>query len=474
MRLFFIWTDMGLAKGIIPKLKAESHNVVYWVGLKGNGEENFPDIIFHDHFDAYDGKPAPALASTEFEPASPELTSRFQDAESLILTMMNKRFGWMGVDERKHLYYEMLSYWWGVVKKFRPECIIFTTVPHTVYDYLLYELARSLNIRTIMFRAAMPVDGRLLLYEDFRGGSLDLREELEKNKNRVFSPAELSDEWREFYEKQTDASYDAMPGYLKESHARHSFLNRMLLKMRAVSVALKEGTFLEQALLRVIKLFKENIRDEYVRVQSLPDYSQKFVYAPLHYQPESTSSPLGGIFVDQILMIKAISASLPDGWLIYVKEHPTQWFKRGLNFVGSRYRGYYEKIAEIKNVRIAPISTDTYALIKFCRAVSTISGVAGLEALPRGKPVLVFGYPWYRDCPGVFKISDTDSCRQALQKIAGGFAPDPKSVINFLKSVDKTAISGYIEDYGQRFSQLSEEENIVNLSGAIIDKLQKK
>src|SRR3989344_1812448 len=130
----------------------------------------------------------------------------------------------MGVDERKHLYYEMLSYWWGVVKKFRPECIIFTTVPHTVYDYLLYELARSLNIRTIMFRAAMPVD-------------------------------------------------------VKESHARHSFLNRMLLKMRAVSVALKEGTFLEQALLRVIKLFKENIRDEYVRVQSLPDYSQKFVYA---------------------------------------------------------------------------------------------------------------------------------------------------------------------------------------------------
>lgn len=474
MRLFVVWTDMDLAKSLIRRLQAESHDVVYWVGRKGGGEEDFPDIIFHDHYDAWDGKPAPALASVEFEPASRELISKFHGVESLILTMMNKHFDWMGVDERRHVYYGMLSYWAGVLEKFKPEGVIFTTVPHTIYDYLLYELARASNLRTVMFRGTLPVAGRLLLYEDFRIGSRDLQEALKKNKNRVFSPAELSREWQEFYEKQTNASEDATPTYLKESRKRNSFLNRMRLKARAVKTAFKQGTFLEQALLRLVKSFKENIRDEHARVQSLPDFSQKFVYAPLHYQPESTSSPMGDVFADQILMVKTLSAALPNGWLIYVKEHPSQWFKRGFNFAGSRYRGYYEKIAAIPNVRLVPLATDNFTLITKAQAVATISGVSGSEALMRQRPVVVFGYPWYKDCPGIFKAENVETCRDAFSQIENGFSVDPKAVLNFIGTIDQIALRGYIDGYQQRVSGRLKEETLESISGAINYSLKRK
>lgn len=474
MRLFVLWSGMDLARSVVSGLKAAGHEVVYWVGNKNGYSNDFPEIIFHDHFDAWNGKPAPALSDTEFEPASPELISRFHKTESIILTMMNKRFDWMGTDERKHFYYEMLSYWSGVLKKYRPEAVIFDTVPHTVYDYLLYELARSENIRTVMFRGTLPVTGRLLLYEDFREGSLSLKTRAEENKNRKFSINDLSDEWREFYEKQTSPKYDSTPRYLQENRKRFSFFNRILLKTKAVQASAKNGTLFEQVLFRIIKSLKENIRDEHKRVESAPDYSQKFVYMPLHYQPESTTSALGDIFVDQILALKTLSASLPENWALYVKEHPTQWFKRGLNFAGSRYRGYYEKISKIKNVFLVPIDTDTYSLIHKAQAVATISGVPGSEALLRQKPVLLFGYPWYQHFPGVFKVENVETCRKALKKIEGGLSVNPQDTINFLKSVDETALRGYIDEYQQQTSKVSKEETLKNILSAISSVLGKK
>lgn len=465
---------MDLAKEVIGRLKSRSHDVVYWVGRKGNGEENFPDIIFHDHYDAWDGKPAPALASVDFDPPSRELIERLHKAESLILTMMNKHFDWMGVDERRHVYYQMLSYWSGVIKKFKPDAVIFSYIPHTVYDYLLFELASREGIKTVMFHNVAPIAGRMLVYKDFREGSAALRAQFEKNKNGFFSTKDLSANMRKFYEASISAVQDTTPQYLKESYRRFSFLNRMLIKGRAVAASFVSGDFIELALMRVLKSLKENIRDEHARLQVVPDYTKKFVYVPLHYQPECTSSPLGDIFVDQILMLKILSASLPKDWLIYVKEHPTQWFKRGFNFASSRYRGYYEKIAAIKNVRLIPMATSSYDLIRSARATATISGVVGSESVLRQKPVMIFGYPWYRDCPGVFKIEDVKTCRAALQEIEKGFLPDPQAVINFFKAVDNIGISAYIDGYTQRMSGLNLSVSADNLSRVIFEMLENK
>ncbi|MDP2946803.1 MAG: capsule biosynthesis protein, partial [Nanoarchaeota archaeon] len=86
--------------------------------------------------------------------------------------------------------------------------------------------------------------------------------------------------------------------------------------------------------------FKQNLKKEYNSVQTKPDFDKKFIYVPLNLQPECSTSPQGNIFVDQILMIETLSASLPSDWIIYVKEHPIQWLRRGLNFFYYLYQGY--------------------------------------------------------------------------------------------------------------------------------------
>ena len=103
------------------------------------------------------------------------------------------------------------------------------------------------------------------------------------------------------------------------------------------------------------------------------------------------------MFVDQILMIETLAAALPEGWVLYVKEHPWQMWNNGLNYSSCRYPGYYKKISRLKNTFLVPIEANTFDLIKNCQAVATVTGTAGWEAVLRLKPAIVFGYAWYRE-----------------------------------------------------------------------------
>lgn len=464
MRIFLMWgSGYPDAKDLINELR-KSHQVVYFVGeFQGN---NFPEIIFHDYFEAYEGKPAKEIDISKFDPAGEHLIRSLRDVESLILIMMNKRFDWLYTDERRHLYFDMLRYWYGVLKHYKPDLIIFRTVPHAAFDYLVYELARILNIRTIMFWNSFLPD-RLFVYNDFRLGDEVLRQKIEENKNKNFSLEDLSEVTRAYYTLQTEKGRDPTPVYTKADKKNFSLLNMLLIKIKIVMKSFFDLSIFEKTVLAMFKLFKQNIKDEYESVESEIFFDKPFVYLPLHFQPECTSCPLGEMFADQILMVEIISASLPEGWLLYVKEHPIQWFPRGLNFFSSRYRGYYKKIAALSNVRLVPLKTDTYDLINKSQAVATISGVAGIEALMRLKPVMIFGYPWYRDAPGVLKVNDTDSCREAFQKIVSDFKPTTQETINFLKSVDEAAIYGYIDSFGKAGSEISEQENLKHIIEAI-------
>ena len=179
------------------------------------------------------------------------------------------------------------------------------------------------------------------------------------------------------------------------------------------------------------------------------------------------------MFVDQILMIEILSAALPDGWIIYVKEHPTQWLAFGLNYTDSRYLGYYKKIAKIKNVSLIPVETDTYALINKSQAVATVTGTAAWEGILRLKPGIIFGYPWYRDCPGIFRVDSVESCRQSLNKIINNFSFDQGQIINYLKSFDDATIHGYIEGGIGRNSRLTKEENVDNINKSVMLEIKK-
>ena len=472
MRIFLIGSSGSEIKNLMSMIKDHGHKIVYWVGPLADEKDRPTECVFHDFHDALDCLPAGGVDVSDFFPPGKGLIEKMYKTESLILTMMNKHYSKMSLDERRHFYYNLLQYWHGVIRKFKPDLIIFPIIPHTVFNYLIYELARLLGIKTIMFEDTWVSD-RLLSYADFWEGSHKLHEEIKKNKDKNFLLTDLSSDLQEYYKLHTDERRDATPPCMKEWRKKYSIINYILLKVKIVIKSLKDFTIFKKIPFYFFKYFKQNIRKEYAGVKTEPDFSKKFIYAPLNYQPERTSSPQGDMFVDQILMIEILSAALPENWVIYVKEHPNQWLSTGLNFTGSRYQGYYKRLARIKNVKLIPIEVDTYALINKSQAVATVTGTAAWEGILRLKPGIIFGYPWYLNCPGIFRVDSVESCQGALNKIISGFNFEQQQVINYLKSFDEATIHGYVEGGIGRNSRLTKEENIGNINKLIALEINK-
>ena len=334
MKIFLIWDIMNSKEAnLLPKLKGESNKIIYWVSWP-QGEKYKPsETIFHNLLDAIPGIPAKGIDMSEFPPPGKDLIERLYKVESLILTMMNRWPGKLHTDERKHLYYNMLQYWCGILKKYKPDVIIHHTIPHDICSYIVYELGHLLNIKTIMFEDA-KVSDRVLTYSDFWRGSDDLRKELQKNQNKNFSLEDLGKDLQEYYKLQTDPNRDATPVYIDILKNQYSKSNLLVHRLKRLKNYLKNENILQLIIQSINSRFKQNLKKEYNSVQIKPDFrksdflNKKFIYVPLHLQPELSTSPLGDIFVDQILMIETLSASLPPGWIIYVREHPLQWIRR--------------------------------------------------------------------------------------------------------------------------------------------------
>jgi hypothetical protein len=473
MKILLIWaTTYSRLEPLIRKLEENGHEIPYWVGSSENGKA--PDLkgtVFHDHYAAWVGSPAAGAALAESPPPGKGLIERMHKTESLVLTMMNKKFDPLCVDERRHIYYAMLGYWYGVINKYKPEAIVFPDTPHTVYNYIIHDLAKLLGIKTVMFEDSWVSD-RVITYLDLWKGSERLRQRLKNNSGKNFSLSDLSEDIREYYLKQTNPDIDSTPEYTKFYQSESRALKRLRRRIVIARQSVKDGALLPRVISFIARKFKMDLKKEYARCAVRPDFSKPYVYVPLCFQPERTSSPQAGTFVDQILMAEILSYSLPEGWLMYVKEHPTQWLLRaGVRYSGSRYAGYYRRIAGLRNAFLVPVETNSFELMGHARAVAAVSGTAGWEGILRSRPMLNFGYPWYRDCPEAFRVYDAESCGAALQKIRDGYKVDQQRVIGFLKSFDEATFHGYLEKFIDKASKVGEEENMINLSKVIMEEL---
>jgi len=447
------------------------HDIAYWVRMHDVfpiDEKEFSDTIFHPYRDAIAGNPAAGVDVSGFDPPSLELLKALAPYESEYMTMVNKWYPAWNVDKRKDFYYDLIRYWSGVLDMYEPDALIFLEIPHEMFNFVAFALAKYRGIRTIMFENTILYD-RLLRYEDYREGSPELMEAAKAGFPNKFTVEDLSPEIREEYLRTlkkdepptlTNAHYDWYRG--------PRFWYR---QFKSLGRFVKDGTIWERGVARVVKIVKEKPRGEYARLTKPADMDLLYVYLGFHSQPERTTSPQADVYVDQILMAKTIAAALPEGWLLYVKEHPMQWVISRGDYSAYRYRGYYEEIAKIPNVRLVPIETNTFHLMRHARAVATATGTLGWEALLRGLPVLMFGYAWYRYAAGVSHIKSTDDCRKTLLRIKDGFHADPQAVLNFVGALDRACIHSSLDPFVKPGLPVDTPEGVNNLYKAITEAL---
>lgn len=465
MRLFLVnWSGRHLGMINATKAIAKKHSIVYWTCPNIAFEldtNDFPQTIFHEHGDALLGIAPKEARSLVLPPPSAEVIAKLHETESTVLTMMNKRFECMSHTERKRLYLSYVRYWLGALKEWKPDVIIFPATPHAYYDYVIYGLAKMLCIKTVIIEPIWVKD-RLILMHDYKEGGI-----FPKRESRQVSFKELSFDIQDYYRRAVDPSRDRTPFYMQVQRKRFTGISLFRIRLRAALRSVTDASFLPKTWNFLSRKFGENLIREYKTLELRPDLAQKFVYVALHFQPERTTCPQGGVFVDQILMVETLSVALPKDWIIYVKEHPMQWMWRGNTYFSYRFKGYYKKLAALPNVRLIPVETDSFTLIEKCHAIATIAGTVGFEGVLNGKPALIFGYPWYMEAPGVFKVSSVEECASAFATLTGGFVSQKDAVIQYLGALDRQTFSGFVDDNGQKMSLLTLQENAEALAGAI-------
>jgi hypothetical protein len=205
-------------------------------------------------------------------------------------------------------------------------------------------------------------------------------------------------------------------------------------------------------------------RREYSKLTAPVDLDSKFIVLGLHFQPERSTSPQGGMFVDQIKFAQLLAAAMPPDWRLYVKEHMSQF---NPETYGHLYRrpGYYRELVRIPRVQLIAAEISPFDLIDHAQAVATICGNIGWEAVLRGKPALVAGDGWYTECEGVFRVRTREACQKAIEQIIGGYQVDPRKVDLFLEALEEVPI-GVPQASFEAYTKLTAEENIAHVAHA--------
>lgn len=284
---------------------------------------------------------------------------------------------------------------------------LFLNMPHLGYDVVLYHVARTLGLKTLICSQTFFADSFFSMerFEDFGFLSEDGTTAAPVSIERGTAPDlfYMDDRWQERGPRgklrvralMQLLRHLAMHRPLKLLDFRYIF--GMIKRMQAIYGALPDwrDPFAQFFHVNDLAYFEHLAQHEEAPV----DLDVPFVYIPLHNQPEMSTQTLGGKFRDQLLVVEAVARALPEGWRIYVKENPRQnGYARGPMF--------FHRLSRIRGVQYVPSDTSTHELSSRAKLTATVCSTAGYEALRKGKPALVFGNAWYGDFPGVIRWHD--------------------------------------------------------------------
>lgn len=395
---------IGAINKSINKQEGDSLNSIYHICAYPSMSLSCHDNINYQFIDFWEKRDKLNKGSNEFTYMIDEvLLNKLARYEDFVLDMYSRMFYSKNIYRdyafKKSLYFYQLSYWYDFLLSNKITHFICGNVPHEGFDYIIYLLAETLNIK-VHFFFQIPF-GKFIV----AGSRIDkLFESIRKEYNRllvdaskeVSLPGELESIWSRF-------NLDEVPFY-SNSDKDFLFCVKNIVKK-----------FLRPFLRRFkYKLYLNEVQDPFRKCCTEVDLALPYIYFGMHYQPEMTTLSMGGSYKDQFLAIKLLSENLPKGVMLYVKEHPEIHQTR--SFL-SRFSELYSLVTSLDNVRLVEPSLSTFELIKNSKAISTITGTVGWEGLFRGKPVIIFGEVYYKYCDGVFNVYEKEDLKKAINSI---------------------------------------------------------
>ena len=441
---------------------------VYWLtskNIQSKVNKNYPETFIHDYLDCVKGKLLKNIKEDLSLKIDTKFLLKFQKHEFIVMNLLernNAHSGSLNYLERKSFFYKMMRYWHSVLKSLNVELVIFEEEPHQASDYILYIVAKYLNIKTYITIRTLPKLG-FLVTDDIEIQDKAL---INFNNNKKNEELKLSirvqnilntingefdkaleiqlydqDEFHKSKRKNFFKILKKIPSYFKQLFQFRS--DQKIVNCNFEDSNLSYIQYVASKLFIIIKKKRSKTYYESI-VQKEINTEKKFVLFGLQYQPEKSTCPNGGYFVDQILAIKLLSQVIPHDYKIYVKEHPSQFASSYARY-GDRMRdlNFYDKILNIQKVSFVSTREDTYRLIDNCKFVASVGGSICIESVIRGKPALQFGKSWYDSCDYIFQIKNEEDLIKIFSE-ADKIIVDRKRVISFLKKIDFISYKGTI------------------------------
>lgn len=463
---------------VIPMLAAaEGVGEVRWI-TNALGEEILPPtprLTIIDMQEALNAVPERASAGMHGVVMTDALQRTYDAALPVVMKMMDrmeKHGPEQSYYQRKKRFHDLFHYWLAFLQRHRIDYFLCVDIPHEMTDYVIAELCRTLGVGTLSF-TQMGIDAVIAVAHYTEVGterqarmselSAQRREDLHRvmttriahargEQTTPAKPFYANQAWMKTHDRNVKARQRGrlrakLPGLLGKltDPAAWNYLYYLLWYRPVVEKRRQQ---------RYWRAY-EKITDREV------DFDRPYVYLPLHYQPEMTTSPLAERYNDQYLMAFTLLAAFPEDVHVYVKEYPRQRLP-------GRSLDYWEYFPQSDRIHFMPVSVDSGRLQEHAVATATATGTAGFEALWKSKPVLVFGNAYYQRAPGAFRIRTVSDARAAAKAILDGPAIH-YDMPGFMRDMEGRVLPANLNAYwaGASYLGLSPEEN----SGLLLEEI---
>ena len=339
--------------------------------------------------------------------------------------------------------------------------VIFFDTPHHPVTILAFYIARHLEIDVIVSKG-MPIHHGLSktrrryvtnnfpFFDKNTQADLQLESSLGDNTEKKILQDDLN-EYINNYSISNKVNYN-------KRHLGTRWTYNYIFKhlYRATLAHLKEKK-LRELVVKVIKYVYFLITENFTRKIILSYYNKltiefdttsRYIYFPMQYQPEATTTPLGVPYRDHLDVIRIIRNSVPKDYKIFVREHPAYWHRKSSreSIKLSRSKNFYKTITSMPNVFLISPKSNHVDLIKNSALIVSITGTALWESFFYNKKSIMFGQYIYKDLPNVTIYNGKNSFELAL-KSTGKFFSEEKHILSISKLLQTINEITYLYDF---------------------------
>ena len=324
-------------------------------------------------------------------------------------------------------YYDLINYWMDFFNNNKINSLISLNKAHSSLDSILNRVAKDHNVNNILTVSLTGAnyDTSEIFYSIYNNNTnkyIELNQyiELEKKELSLESNySNFSDDYKTtFFSKVLFVAY-RIRMVLNSGNSFEYKVNLLLKKLRRI---IKSKILLYKNYFYIKSLFKYYNKVSYKNI----DISKKYIYYCLHFDPEAATLPTDETYFNQLLNIRIVASSLPEGWRLYVKEHPHQLkCKEYLDVLGNqlhaidlfRSKKFYNYINNLDGVYLVDLKSNHKILMQKAQFIVSNTGTVFREANYMKQQCITFSkHTLYNNLDNVNYVNDTKSCRKVIKE----------------------------------------------------------